>query len=204
MASAEPHGHHDHGPGEAIEATTAQVADGTYETRLSSMLVEVSKWPPDQPPTATQQAEADRFLAAVKQAAVRWQDRDQAEEDGFTNQFDHAHLMNDDYLYDGIALDPEKPETLVYNKSGHLDGVMFLMPDNRTHGHQFGGPLTRWHYHDMGHPVCWDGVLPDFYPDEPETCADGSPPSPRSPEMLHVWIIDNPRGPFDSLMNVQE
>lgn len=34
-------------------------------------------------------------------------------------------------------------------------------------------------------------------------CVEGVA-SPRSPEMLHVWLIDRPEGPFATAMRVDE
>ena len=54
------------------------------------------------------------------------------------------------YASDGLYLDPEHPESLIYlrTKDGvmYLLGVMYLAPAGE--GPTPGGPLTHWHGHD--------------------------------------------------------
>ena len=108
-----------------------------------------------------------------------------------------VHYHNQAYYVDGRILDPERPEQLLFLQQ--LDGrlrfvaVMFLMrPGER--GPRPGGPLTVWHTHGLCLSPA-DGIL---MPVEkaPDDCPPGLKPFGPSPEMLHVWVVDNPAGVF--------
>jgi hypothetical protein len=68
------------------------------------------------------------------------------------------------------VLDPARPEGLLYGRTDHhglvLIGAFYLMEPGE-HGPQPGGCLTTWHTHNG------NGI-----------------------EMLHVWTVDMPGGPF--------
>lgn len=107
-----------------------------------------------------------------------------------------VHLTNPDFARDGRLVDPERPEVLIYaidrRQHSMLIGAMFLMPIGQ-HGPQFGGPMTMWHFHP-NMQLCVDeyGVPMAFRVNQP--CAAGQ--TKQSPEMLHVWLVDNPEGIF--------
>lgn len=110
--------------------------------------------------------------------------------------------MNDE------SLNPEKPETLLYidhpSKGRILAGVMYIADGVADEGSQVAGPLTAWHYHQGDKEDCKkQGVIPSN--PEPDKygriCTDGVM-SLRGPEMLHVWFIEHPEGPFASRMSV--
>ena len=80
-----------------------------------------------------------------------------------------------------------------------LAGLMFYTRRSDERGPQVGGPLTRWHYHVWASPNCLvDGLLSVGSPRDGR-CARGEP-AHRSPEMLHVWFLDHPEGPFATSM----
>jgi hypothetical protein len=65
------------------------------------------------------------------------------------------HVLNRANLHDGKVLDPSAPETLMYTYTGHnnwkLVGVMYIANEAYPQAPPDpGGPITRWHYHDMG------------------------------------------------------
>ena len=75
-------------------------------------------------------------------------------------------------------------------------------------GPQIGGPLTQWHQHSN---ICFDdatGIAVAFVHqggdfdsrDKSGSCPRGST-NKTTPLMLHVWLIDNPEGPFASTMD---
>ena len=159
---------------------------------------------PTRAPTAEEQAAADSLVAMTKRATARFADIRAAEADGFVQitPFSFygvrvAHYGNPAYLADGRVLDPERPENLVYLKhdDGRLEllGVMYLAPIGQ--GPAVGGPLTQWHVHDdlctSTRPVAVVPILPTG------TCPEGT--SPIGYEMLHVWTVEHPDGPFSHL-----
>lgn len=128
----------------------------------------------------------------------KWFDFNEGLKSGFV-QMDESplHYYNDNYIKDGETLNPNKPEFLMYYPGSDgmkLTGVMYLMPNIDEDGPQFGGNLTRWHYHEWQKEVCLEaGVLKDT-----ENC--NGVMSTYSPQMIHVWFVDHPEGPFASNM----
>ena len=155
--------------------------------------------------TPAQRAAADRLLAQTKAAAVRWASLDVAKADGFRaitpvlNGLQHWH--NQRFFTDGEVLDPQAPEELIYASTSRgpvLVAVMYLMERLDEPGPQIGGPLTVWHDHE---DLCFsaDGTVVGFHRPPRRTCPPGSV-NQRTPEMLHVWLVDNPAGPFAAEM----
>ncbi len=156
---------------------------------------------PGQPAVATpeQQAAAAKLLADVRAAISRWSKVTAGQTDGFQQNgpfrfgaWGPAHFGNSAFSRDGITLDPQRPEGLVYLKleSGEivLLGAFFKAPKGQ--GPRPGGLLTEWHSHEcatgMGNALrSVDGQCP------PDTTL-----VPRAVELLHVWIFDNPDGAF--------
>jgi hypothetical protein len=107
-------------------------------------------------------------------------------------------------MSDGIALDPTKPESLVYGFSSmgpnQIAAEMFIReyvghPDNWPP--EPGGCLTLWHGHDN---LCYgDGGLSGVMTAIATGggCPDGSMVR-ITPEMLHVWI-DGRADPFEGI-----
>jgi hypothetical protein len=149
--------------------------------------------------TPQQQGAAAKLVADVKTSIGRWSKVSAGEADGFrqNNPFRFgtwgpAHFGNATFSRDGVTLDPQRPEGLVYMKlqSGEvaLLGAIFKAP--KGEGPRPGGPLTEWHSHEcatgMGNALRSVGGQ----------CPPGTTMVPRAVEMLHVWTFDNPDGPF--------
>lgn len=155
------------------------------------------------PPTDAERTAADDLIAAVMAEAPRFATEQQASEAGYVviapPFLGHgAHWVNPSYFNDGAIVDPAKPESLVY-LDGELEGFMFLMDDTDDVGPRPGGCLTEWHGHDnlcMTAPIQEGGMvvfLTDFGPCPGDTELHIPPP------MLHVWVMENPEGPFAGL-----
>jgi len=171
--------------------------------------IEVSSLPPGAAPTRSQLAAAWELQSRSAAAAAAWQDYDFASTTGGFSvsnamvlhrpEADFYHLFSPANMTDGVVLDPSRPESLVYAHVGsgfQLVGVMFMARPGE-HGTQLGGPLTRWHYHPVVE-FCMDSAgVPTV---EAARGVDGGCPTGQfngpTPEMLHVWLIDNPRGVF--------
>jgi hypothetical protein len=145
------------------------------------------------------------FLAAE---ANGWFGHEKGLADGFQKMYrDNTHYVNEDFVLDGVVLDPERPEFLMYYPTldgRKLVGFMFYTAALEARGPQIGGPLTLWHYHIWTEPACLlGGLLTVASPDEDGSCERGIS-SYRSPEMLHVWLVDHPGGPFATRMHIPE
>ena len=108
-----------------------------------------------------------------------------------------AHWMNQRYVDAGYVMDPNRPQGLVYADSKHgpvLLGAMFQMKHIGQFGPDPGGPLTAWHQHEN---ICVSPIFFEFSLMTPfATCPLGAIDI-SVPPMLHVWIVDNPKGgPF--------
>jgi hypothetical protein len=162
--------------------------------------------------TPEQQAAADRLLADTKAALPQFTD-EAAHAAGFRTIGDGGtgteHLLNWDWITDDVVLDPNRPESLVYNVSRdgtrQLAAAMFILPPG-AEVPDIGGTLTQWHIHNN---LCFSPATDvDGHParrvvgltSAEGTCGRGE----RLPDaaMLHVWIVDHPCGPFSSLEGV--
>ena len=160
--------------------------------------------------TPQQQAAAENLVSITLIELPQFADAAVAESqgwhsigDGFTG---HEHLINWDLIDDGRILDPDYPESLVYDTSGggrRLVSAMFMMPRGTSLDDvpELGGPLTQWHVHD---DLC-------FSPGENPrvagiTTVGGTcqPPLQKfdPTPMIHVWIEPHVCGPFAALEGV--
>jgi hypothetical protein len=107
-----------------------------------------------------------------------------------------THWMNQRYVDAEYVMDPKHPQGLVYANSKHgpvLLGAMFQMKNLGQFGPDPGGPLTAWHQHQN---ICFTPFGVEFSFMSPTvTCPLGAIDI-SAPPMLHVWIVDNPGGPF--------
>jgi hypothetical protein len=107
-----------------------------------------------------------------------------------------THWMNQRYVDAGYVMDPLHAQGLVYanTKRGPvLLGAMFQMKRIGEFGPDPGGPVTAWHQHEN---ICFSPFGFEFSLLTPTaTCPLGAI-SISAPPMLHVWIVDNPGGPF--------
>lgn len=179
------------------------------------VLWEVSDYPPGSVPTPAQQRGADalreRCLAAAE--AHGWFDFENGLADGYHVSVDASgerdadtHYRNDEFLLDDRVLDCDRPEYLMYypNPDGtqKLVGLMFLARRIGEHGPQIGGPLTVWHFHVWSSEQCMEhGIIVTGDPKDGE--CKGGVRGTRSPEMLHVWFVDRPDGPFSTSMHLE-
>ncbi|MEI2704179.1 MAG: hypothetical protein V9E89_02705 [Ilumatobacteraceae bacterium] len=162
--------------------------------------------------TPAQQAAAENLIAVTVVRLPRWADYRTAEAAGFTSIGDAAtgveHYIKWDWINDDVALDPDQPESLVYQPqadgSKKLVSAMYMLPDTVTLDQvpELGGALTQWHIHDN---LCFTAD-----PAQPRvaglTDADGNCAAPlqkfRPAPMIHVWIVPHPCGPFAALEGI--
>jgi hypothetical protein len=157
------------------------------------------------PPTTEQQAAAGQLVSDTKSGIARLADYNTAVTEGYkqitpyvlgqgASKYGPAHFYNAAYDKDGQLLDPSKPEALVYFKMPGgkmiLLGAMFLAPIGQ--GPTPGGALTTWHTHDN---LC-AGINGITLKNQQGECPTGAKALTEKEEMMHVWIFDNPDGPF--------
>jgi len=164
--------------------------------------------------TGVQLAAALKLIDDTKAVIERYKDQEVAINAGYKPMepegLEIMHYVNQAYFTDADVLRPDHVQSVIYYNSPHgpvLIGAMYIMPRLGMPGPQIGGSLTVWHHHDN---LCFDrttGVIVAFTHDASSVSSDKSGTCPRgssnrsTPEMLHVWIIDNPGGPFDADMS---
>ena len=162
--------------------------------------------------TPAQQAFAENLVAVNVVRLPQWADPAVAEAAGFHSIGDgdggHEHYVNWDWIDDDVWLDPDAPESLVYQPqpdgSKKLVSAMYMLPDHVALEDvpDSGGALMQWHIHD---DLCFtaDPVAPQL---EDQTGPDGAcrPPLVKVGDwaMIHVWIVPHECGPFAALEGV--
>jgi len=150
--------------------------------------------------TPEQVAAAAQLYSVTRAAILPYEDWHKALAAGYRPGQDlggSSHWMNQRNVDAGYVMDPNHPQGLVYANSKHgpvLLGAMFQMNHIGQFGPDPGGPLTAWHQHEN---ICFTPIGFEFSFMTPfATCPIGAIDISASP-MLHVWIVDNPRGgPF--------
>lgn len=203
--TSEPHQH-----SRTVPLGTTQLSDGWFETRyvrgseVAPSLVEVSAFPPGTAPTEAESAASAELVIRTAALAERFPRIEDAERQGFRRWegIDDFHLVNVANVCDGHELVPTRPEFLMFGTDGTLVAAMYLPRDPGAHGPQIG-PATAWHYHPWPNTACWTaaGLLPLGAPVPGTGCPPGDVARDRSPEMLHVWVVNHPAGPFSSDMD---
>ena len=159
-----------------------------------------------------QQAFAENLVARTIHYLPQWEDPAVAEAAGFRSIGDggtgHEHYIQWDWIDDDVWLDPNHPESLVYEPqpdgSKTLVSAMYMLPGDTSLDEipDWGGPLMQWHIHD---DLC-------FTPDaDAPTVAAVIPVGGQCPPdlvkmdpapMIHVWIRPHECGPFAALDGV--
>lgn len=214
MAAASTHTHehgeeaHSHGASESAsghdhaDATPAAVAPVPYDPERTIDLGGVPGVTPEQ------QATAESIVRATIADLPQWEDPDVAEAAGFHSIGDGGtgveHFINDEFMEDDTVLDPNKPESLVYDTTDggrRLVAAMYMLPRGTPLEDvpDYGGALMQFHTHNN---LCYteSGVLGGLTNGDGE-CPDGlflPEPSP----MVHVWIEPHPCGPFAALEGI--
>ena len=162
--------------------------------------------------TPEQQAFAENLVAENVLRLPQWADPAVAEAAGFHSIGDgltgHEHYIQWDWIDDDVWLDPDAPESLVYEPqpdgTKKLVSAMYMLPHSVTLADvpDYGGQLMQWHVHDN---LCYtdDPVAPQV---RGTTRPDGTCRAPlvkhEEAPMIHVWITPHPCGPFAALEGV--
>ena len=156
---------------------------------------------PTGPPTAEQVLRAaDLLIRTTAAIHPRYDHTEAARAAGFVpiqgEEADYVHWVNMDWMQNPTILDPEEPESLVYrNTAGGqtLEAAMYILPELGMPVPDVGGSLTTWHNHG---DLCFRAADARIVgTTEHGPCPPGSLNVPTA-DMLHVWIVDHPGGPF--------
>jgi hypothetical protein len=152
--------------------------------------------------TVAQKERADGLLRDTKFVMERFPDEASVQAAGFRSIGDgisgFEHFVNTDYLTDENELDPTRPESIVMEVTAGTKRVVSAMYilDRGTTMDQIPdavGPPAMWHDHQN---LCWDETGTRLAGRVVNgVCKPGGTMQPTAP-MLHVWVVDNPCGPF--------
>ncbi len=161
--------------------------------------------------TSTQLHRAEALIASTFAGLKRFKTPQDAYALGYRSIGDAVtgdeHYVNWSYANDGHILDPNRPESVVYEvKNGQQTAVaaMYALPLGSSFADvpDVGGALTQWHVHrdlcltDDPQQRLVVGVTSEGGACRPGTTKAGDTP------MLHVWTFPNPCGPFAALEGI--
>lgn len=155
-----------------------------------------------------------------------WFNAEAAKKDGYVDMGRGNHwpnLYNEEILSRANKLNPTAPANLIYytNQSNDsqevLVGMMFekALGSNQS-GKQIGGPITEWHYHPQRYEK-YHQLLQRYIENESiptnysnvfqyhawnKSLKAYQDHRQRTPEMLHVWFVEHPGGPFGTGMHI--
>jgi hypothetical protein len=222
MVSAGSHTHahgaagHTHGDGTAPHSHGSAAGGSGGGHTHTAAVVPPKEYDPNKPidlggvpgVTLKEQARAENLIAITLLRLPKFSDYRTAERDGFVSIGDGVtgdeHFINTAYFDDGHILDPDRPESLVYDTRGgtrKLAAAMYMMKpgDSFDDIPDVGGPLTQWHIHNN---LCFTstGHVAGLTDNEGQ-CRAPLVHGPLTP-MIHVWIEKNPCGPFAALEGI--
>ena len=200
MSAAARPAHHSAGAGDAVPGQKASaVAPVPYDPAKPIDLGGVDGV------SEAQQARAENLIASTLGHLPQFADPADAEAAGFKSIQDggtgYEHYINSEYRSDGKVLDPDRPESLVYQVRGgekELVAAMYMAEPGTTLDTtpDIGGALTQWHIHDN---LCFTpGGQVAGITDAEGNCAPSLVKFEPVP-MIHVWIVPHPCGPFAAL-----
>lgn len=164
--------------------------------------------------SAEQQREAEELVTITLERLPQFADPEYAYAQGYRSIRDaatgHEHFMKWELIDDGRMLDPDHPESLVYEVDRNtgekrLAAAMYMANGGDTLDTvpDIGGPLVQWHIHNdlcfAGEENAWvvAGVAPP-----PRECPEGTSRLGEPVPMVHVWIVPHECGPFSALEGV--
>ena len=180
----------------------APVMPGMGDMGTTAGLPDMKMYGSTAPPTAAQVIAAGQLIKKTDTSLTRYQNVQAAFAAGYTyvlraNGEEHLLYAGGNPAYAG--LNPQHPSSLVYaiNVPHHapiLLGAMYIEA-GRINGPQVGGSLTRWHSHLV---VCQGGkpTIAGFGVHLGGSCNPAAWHNRYTAQMLHVWVVPYPGGPF--------
>ena len=158
--------------------------------------------------TPQQQAAAENLVATTLTRLPQWSDPAVAEKFGFRSIGDGAtgveHFVHTGFMGDDVILDPDQPESLVYDTTGggrRLTAAMYMVKTGTPleEAPNVGGALMQWHTHEN---LCFNaqGKVAGIT-NAAGACSAGLV-KPTPTPMIHVWIESHPCGPFAALEGI--
>jgi len=158
--------------------------------------------------TPQQQAAAENLVVLTLARLPQWADPTVAEAAGFRSIHDGAtgveHFVNEQFMTDDVVLNPDKPESLVYDTKGggrRLVAAMYMLQRGLPLDQvpDIGGRLMQFHIHDN---LCFnaEGHVAGLTKVDGNCTAGLLKPVPTP--MIHVWIEPHRCGPFAALEGV--
>jgi hypothetical protein len=158
--------------------------------------------------TPEEQAAAENLVAVTILRLPQWADPAVAEAAGFRSIGDGRtgveHFVNREFMDDDVFLDPDRPESLVYDTTGggrRLVAAMYMVQRGLPLEEvpNIGGKLMQWHTHEN---LCYNaqGKVAGLTNAAGE-CAPGLV-KPEPTPMIHVWIEPHKCGPFAALEGI--
>ncbi len=190
-------------PSSGSGSSVSSGSSGMGDMGSTSGLPDMKMYGSTAPPTAAQVIAAGQLIKETDASLARYQNVRAAFAAGYT---DVLHANGEEHLlYNGsnpgyAGLNPQDPSSLVYatNVPHHapiLLGAMYI-EDRNTNGPQVGGSLTRWHSHLT---VCDGGreTIAGFgLQVQGGACDPATWTNRYTEQMLHVWVVPYPGGPF--------
>lgn len=165
--------------------------------------------------TPQQQADAEALLRRTLDRLPQFADMSTLNQRGYYSIGDSStgseHFVNWSYLNDDKILDPDFPESVVFQPDElgqpRLTGAMFMLREGTTLDDvpPIGGRLIQWHVHNdlclTPDPIAPVLAVGDLFVGPDQEC---TPPNSKrgNVPMMHVWIVTNPCGPFAALEGV--
>ncbi len=179
---------HSHGTAAASAQPPAAVPPHPFDPALPIDLSGVPGVSPEQ------QARAENLLASTVMHLPQWSDPAYDTAHGFLSIGDGVtgveHYVNPTFMADDTVLDPDKPESLVFDtrvSPKKLVAAMYMATPGTplTAVPDVGGPLIQWHIHDN---LCFNaqGRVSGLTKAD-GSCAGSLVKGPLTP-MMHVWI----------------
>ncbi len=185
-----------------MAASAASASPGMPGMGSTAGLPDMKMYGSTAPPTAAQVIAAGQLIKETGASLARYRSVQAAFAAGYTyvlrtNGEEHLLYDGGDPSYAG--LNPRDPSSLVYaidvpHHAPVLLGAMYIESRN-TNGPQVGGSLTRWHAHLV---VCAGGrpTIAGFGVQLRGSCNPASWQDRYTGQMLHVWVVPYPGGPF--------
>ncbi len=185
-------------PATTAAATAADHATGHVHAAGASAVISLD----DPRVTPEQRAAAQALIDTTRAGMAAFPDVGALTAAGYLSIGDgvtgYEHFVNWAYLSDDAVLDPNRIESIVAqvgaDGSRQIVSAMYILPLGQTMADvpDIAGPLTTWHDHQ---DLCWspDGKVVGRFRDG--ACQPAGTLAP-TPPMLHVWMVENPCGPF--------
>jgi hypothetical protein len=178
-------------------------SSGMGDMGSTSGLQDMKMYGSTAPPTAAQVIAAGQLIKETEASLARYQNVQTALAAGY---MDVLHANGEEHLiYSGsnpayAGLHPKDPSSLVYaiNVQHHapiLLGAMYI-EDRNTNGPQVGGSLTRWHSHLVVCDSDRQTIAGFGLQVQGGTCNPATWTDSYTAQMLHVWVVPYPGGPF--------